>query len=144
MREIEGHPGIKIGGQNINNLGYADDTVLIAESEKDLQNLLEIVEVESRKKGLELNSKKTEVMVISRKTVTPQTNIYAGGTKLKQCDTFKYLGTLITSDGRNIKEISSRIAQAKMNFQPMKSVFTIIFCPWKQERRFCNATWNPS
>ncbi|GFN98469.1 retrovirus-related pol polyprotein line-1 [Plakobranchus ocellatus] len=65
MRNLEGHPGIKIGGSNINNLRYADDTVLIAENEKDLQQLLDIVKEESEKKGLELNRKKTEVMVVS-------------------------------------------------------------------------------
>ncbi|GFN86282.1 retrovirus-related pol polyprotein from type-1 retrotransposable element r2 [Plakobranchus ocellatus] len=62
MRNLENHPGIKVGGQNINNLRYAHDTVLIAENKEDLQKLLNIVEEESRKKGLELNSKKTEVM----------------------------------------------------------------------------------
>ncbi|GFO50395.1 retrovirus-related pol polyprotein from type-1 retrotransposable element r2 [Plakobranchus ocellatus] len=67
MRNLENHPGIKVGGQNINNLRYADDTVLIAENKEDLQKLLNIVEEESRKKGLELNSKKTEVMLISHK-----------------------------------------------------------------------------
>ncbi|GFO48185.1 retrovirus-related pol polyprotein from type-1 retrotransposable element r2 [Plakobranchus ocellatus] len=68
MRNLENHPGIKVGGQNINNLRYADDTVLIAENKEDLQKLLNIVEEESGKKGLELNSKKTDVMVISRKS----------------------------------------------------------------------------
>ncbi|GFO01374.1 retrovirus-related pol polyprotein from type-1 retrotransposable element r2 [Plakobranchus ocellatus] len=62
MRNLENHPGIKVGGQNINNLRYADDTMLIAENKEDLQKLINIVEEESRKKGLELNSKKTEVM----------------------------------------------------------------------------------
>ena len=48
-----------VGGHNINNLRYADDTVLISENEKDLQQLLNIVESKSKEKGLELNSKKT-------------------------------------------------------------------------------------
>ena len=64
-------PGLKIGGKIINNLRYADDTALIAENQKDLQNLLNVVNSESRKKGLDLNSKKTEVMVISKKA-TPE------------------------------------------------------------------------
>ncbi|GFR93827.1 retrovirus-related Pol polyprotein from type-1 retrotransposable element R2 [Elysia marginata] len=67
MRHIEDYSGIKVGGHNINNLRYADDTVLIAENKSDLQKLLDVVYSESQKKGLELNSKKTEVMVISRK-----------------------------------------------------------------------------
>ncbi|GFO35233.1 endonuclease-reverse transcriptase [Plakobranchus ocellatus] len=120
----EGHPGIKIGGSNINNLRYADDTVLIAENEKDLQQLLDIVKEESEKKGLELNRKKTEVMVVSRKQELPIINIYIKGTRLKQKDQFKYLGSLISSDGRNNSEVASRIAQAKTNFQKMKTVLT--------------------
>ncbi|GFS22812.1 retrovirus-related Pol polyprotein LINE-1 [Elysia marginata] len=67
MRHIEDYPGIKVGGHNINNLKYADDTVLIAENERDLQKLLDVVYSESQKKGLELKTKKTEVMVISKK-----------------------------------------------------------------------------
>ncbi|GFR97409.1 retrovirus-related Pol polyprotein from type-2 retrotransposable element R2DM [Elysia marginata] len=62
MQNLENCPGIKVGGYNVNNIRYADDTVLIAENKDDLQKLLNIVEEESRKKGLELNSKKTEVM----------------------------------------------------------------------------------
>ncbi|GFO35584.1 retrovirus-related pol polyprotein from type-1 retrotransposable element r2 [Plakobranchus ocellatus] len=48
MRNLENHPGINVGGQNINNFRYADDTVLIAENKEDLQKLLSIVEEKSR------------------------------------------------------------------------------------------------
>ena len=122
MRNIEGQPGIRVGGHNINNLRYADDTVLISENEKDLQQLLNIVESKSKEKGLELNSKKTEVMVISCKEEPPLINVTINGIKLKQRDHFKYLGALVSSDGRNNTEISARIAQAKMMFQKMKTV----------------------
>ena len=111
-----------MGGHNINNLRYADDTVLISENEKDLQQLLNIVESKSEENGSELNSKKTEVMVISRKEEPPLINITINGIKLKQRDHFKYLGALVSSDGRNNTEISARIAQAKMMFQKMKTV----------------------
>ena len=124
MRNIEGQPGIRVGGHNINNLRYADDTVLISENEKDLQQLLNIVGSKSKKKGLELNSKKTEVMVISRKEEPPLINITINGIKLNQRDHFKYLGALVSSDGRNNTEISAKIAQAKMMFQKMKTVLT--------------------
>ena len=103
---------------------YADDTVLIAENKEDLQKLVNIVEEESRQKGLDLNSKKTEVMVISRKQENPKCDIFVSGIKLKQRDQFKYLGTFISSDGRNSIEISSRIAQAKSNFLRMKTILT--------------------
>ena len=55
---------IKIGGKNINNLRYADDTTLMAESEEELRSLLMKVKVESEKVGLKLNIQKTNIMAI--------------------------------------------------------------------------------
>ncbi len=59
LRTLEDMPGIQVGGYNINYLQYADDTVLIAENEIDLQQMLDTVIRESEKKGLSLNKKKT-------------------------------------------------------------------------------------
>ena len=61
----EAQAGIKIAGRNINNLRYADDTTLIAESEEELKNLLMKVKVESEKVGLKLNIQKTKIMASS-------------------------------------------------------------------------------
>ena len=58
----ETQTGIKIAGRNINNLRYADDTTLMAESEEELKNLLMKVKVESEKVGLKLNIQKTKIM----------------------------------------------------------------------------------
>ena len=58
----EPQAGIKIAGRNINNLGYADDTTLIAESEEELKTLLMKVKVESEKVGLKLNIQKAKIM----------------------------------------------------------------------------------
>ena len=58
----EAQPGIKIAGRNINNLGYADDTTLMAESEEELKSLLMKVKEESEKAGLKLNIQKTKIM----------------------------------------------------------------------------------
>ena len=58
----EAQSGIKIAGRNINNLRYADDTTLMAESEKELKSLLMKVKVESEKVGLKLNIQKTKIM----------------------------------------------------------------------------------
>ena len=59
----EAQAGIKIARRNINNLRYADDTTLMAESEEELKNLLMKVKVESEKVGLKLNIQKTKIMV---------------------------------------------------------------------------------
>ena len=61
----ETQAGIKIAGRNINNLRYADDTTLMAESEEELKNLLMKVKMESEKVGLKLNMQKTKIMVSS-------------------------------------------------------------------------------
>ena len=58
----EAQAGIKIAGRNINNLRYADDTTLMAESEEELKSLLMKVKVESEKVGLKLNIQKTKIM----------------------------------------------------------------------------------
>ena len=79
LRNLEGCPGLKVNGENINNIRYADDTALIATSEKDLQKLLDIVVSESECKGLLLNVKKTECMVVSKKSVIPICNLTSKG-----------------------------------------------------------------
>lgn len=122
LREIEDHQGIVIGGSKINNLRYADDTVLIAGSEKDLQKMVNKVESESKKMGLLINHKKTECMVITKKKVIPTCNIWIGDNQIKQVTHFNYLGSLITSDGRCEKEIRKRIALAKSIFWDMKNI----------------------
>jgi len=59
LRYIENEEGIKVGGVNITNIRYADDTVLIATSEQDLQRMLKVVATKSKEKGLSLNASKT-------------------------------------------------------------------------------------
>ena len=86
----EAQDGIKIAGRNINNLRYADDTTLMAESEEELKSLLMIVEEESEKVGLKLNIQKTKIMAsgpitsweIDRETVETVSDIIFGGSKI--------------------------------------------------------------
>ncbi|GFO04706.1 retrovirus-related pol polyprotein line-1 [Plakobranchus ocellatus] len=117
LRNLDGISGLKINGDNLNNLRYVDDTVLIAEYGKQLQKLLDTVALESERMGLSLNVKKTECMVISKKSSNPKCNLVSKGEKIKQVTKFKHLGYLITSDGRCTSEISKRIAMAIDTFQ---------------------------
>ena len=67
----EAQAGIKIAGRNINNLRYADDTTLMAESEEELQSLLMKVKEENEKAGLKLNIQDTKIMASSPITISP-------------------------------------------------------------------------
>ena len=78
----ETQAGIKIAGGNINNLSYADDTTLMAESEEELKSLLMKVKVESEKVGLKLNIQKTKIMASG-----PITSWKIEGKQWKQCQT---------------------------------------------------------
>ena len=78
----ETQTGIKIAGRNINNLRYADDTTLMAESEEDLKSLLMKVKEESEKAGLKLNIQKTKIMASG-----PNTSWEIDGKQWKQCQT---------------------------------------------------------
>ena len=78
----ETQTGIKIAGRNINNLRYADDTTLMAESEEELKSLLMKVKVEREKVGLKLNIQKTKIMASG-----PTTSWEIDGEQWKQCQT---------------------------------------------------------
>ena len=67
MSTIKNLPGIGVGGVNVNNLRYADDTVLIAKSQEDLRALVTQLDCVIKKFGMQINIKKTEVMVVSKK-----------------------------------------------------------------------------
>ena len=122
LRNLENYPGVKINGENINNIRYADDTVLIADSEENLQRLLDITIEKSEELGLTLNVKKTECMVISKKAIAPSCNLQSRGQQIKLVKKFKYLGYMITSDGKCITEIKIRIATAKDAFQKLSLI----------------------
>ena len=69
FRQIDELPGVKIGGRNINNLRYADDTVLLAETEEDFQKIVDQVKRERESFGLLMNAKKTETMYSPRAVI---------------------------------------------------------------------------
>ena len=92
----EAQAGIKIAGRNINNLRYADDTTLMAESEEELKSLLMKVKDESEKVGLKLNIQKTKIMA-SGPIIPPFLAIYLlrklGGSSYLSCD-LKFSGCI--------------------------------------------------
>ena len=114
----EAQAGIKIAGRNINNLRYADDTTLIAESEEELKSLLMKVKVESEKVGLKLNIQKTEIVAsglitsweIDRETVETVSDFILGGSK-------------ITADGNCSHEIKRHLLLGRKVMTNLDSIF---------------------
>ena len=90
----ESQAGIKTAGRNINNLRYADDTTLMAESEEELKSLLMKVKKESEKAGLKLNIQKTKIMVSGFIT-----SWQIDGETVETVTDFISLGSKITADG---------------------------------------------
>ena len=96
----EAQAGIEIAGRNINNLRYADDTTLMAESEEELKSLLMKVKEESENVGLKLNIQKTKTMASS-----PITSWQIDGETVETVADFILGGSRITADGNCSHEI---------------------------------------
>src|SRR5574340_594978 len=110
----ETQAGIKIARRNINNLRYADDTTLMAESEEELKNLLMKVKVESEKVGLKLNIQKTKIMVSG-----PITSWKIDGETVSD---FIFLGSKITADGDCSHEIKRRLLLGRKVMTNLESI----------------------
>ena len=113
----EAQDGIKITGRNINNLRYADDTTLMAESEKELKSLLSKVKEESEKVGLKLNIQKTKIMA-SGSTTSWQ----IGGETVETVTDFSVLGSKIIADGDCSHEIKIHLLLGRKAMTNLDSI----------------------
>ena len=114
----EAQAGIKIAGRNINNLRYADDTTLMAESEEELKSPLKKVKEESEKAGLKLNIQKTKIMASG-----PITSWQIHGETVETVSDFIFLGPKITADGDCSNEIKRRLLFGRNVMTNLDSIF---------------------
>ena len=114
----ETQAGIKIGGRNINNLRYADHTILMAESEEELKSLLVKVKVESEKVGLKLNIQKTKILAFG-----PTTSWETDGETVETVSDFMFGGSKITADGDCSHEIKRRLLLGRKVMTNLDSIF---------------------
>ena len=114
----EAQAGIKISGRNINNLRYADDTTLMAESEEELKSLLMKVKEESKKVGLELNIQKTKIMASS-----PITSWEIDGETVETVTDFIFLSSKITADVDCSYEIKRCLLLGRKVMTKLDSIF---------------------
>ena len=127
----ESQVGIKIARRNINNLSYADDTTLMAESEGELKSLLMKVKEESEKVGLNINIQKTKIMASG-----PITLWEIDGETVEIVSDFIFLGSKITADGDCSHEIKRRLFLGR---QVMTNLDSIL-----KKQRNCFANKSPS
>ena len=114
----ETQAGIKIAGRNINNLRYADNTTLMAESEEGLKSLLMKVQEESEKVGLKLNIQETKIMASS-----PITSWQIDGETVETVVDFISLGSKITADGDCSHEIKRHLLLGRKVMTTLDSIF---------------------
>ena len=105
----EAQAGIKIDRRNINNLRYAYDSIIMAESEEELKSLLMKVKEESEKVGLKLNTQKTKIMASG-----PITSWQIDGETMETVADFIFLGSKITADGDYSHEIKRHSLEGKL------------------------------
>ena len=110
--------GIKISRRNINNLRYANDTILMVESEEELKSLLIKVKVESEKVGLKLNIQKT--MIMASGTIT---SWQIDGKTVETVSDFIFLGSKITENGDCSHEIKRRLLLGRKVMTNLDSIF---------------------
>ena len=110
--------GIKIAGRNINNLRYAEDTTVTAESEEELKSLLMKVKEESEKIGLKLNIQKTKIMASG-----PITSWQTDGETVEIVSDFIFLGSKITADGDCSHEIKRCLLLGRKVITNLYSIF---------------------
>ena len=121
----EAQARIKIAGRNINNLRYADDTILMAESEEELKNLLMKVKEESEKVGLKLNIQITKIMASS-----PIMSWQIDGKTVETMTDFIFLDSKITADGDCSHKIRRRLLLEE-KLWPTQTVY------WEAETLLC-------
>ena len=119
----EAQAGIKIARRNINNLRYADDTTLMAESEEELKSFLMKVKEETEKVGLKFNIQKTKIMASG-----PITSRQVDGETVETVTEFIFLGSKITADGDCSHEIKRRLLLGRKAMTNLDS--------FKKQRRY--------
>ena len=125
MREADiDDMGLSVGGRNITNLRYADDTALISDNLTSMKRIIHRVDAAGREAGLLLNAKKTKIMhVRGKKTPSQPPEVKINGVSLENVDHFKYLGSIKMADGTCNKDITTRIGMAKQKMTQLSNVW---------------------
>jgi hypothetical protein len=122
LREaLEGQGGVNVGGRQISYIAFADDKALLAENERELQEMLRRVNNTLQEYGMKINVNKTKVMEVAKKR--KKIKIKVSNETIEQVRTFKYLGSTVNEECKCENEIKSRIAMGKTAFNKRKDLF---------------------
>ena len=115
--------GVKVNGTLIPPIRFADDKAMVSNTNTGLQRIMDKLNETGRRYGMKINLKKTKVMRISH-TANKNIKITIDGTRIEAVAEFKYLGSIITDDGRCATEVKRRIAKAKSAFKDNENFLT--------------------
>jgi len=123
LENVEVEEGIVVGGQIISDVRFADNQGMLASTEKGLQNLMNKLNDTAKKFNMKINVQKTKTMVMC-KDGGGVVNITIDGQRVEQVESFKYLGAILSEDGRSLNDVKTRIALAKDAFNKRKELLT--------------------
>ena len=115
------YDSLNIGGRDLPELRYADDTVLLSSTPEGLEKMIKSVKKHSENQNLSLNAKKTKIMKLDK--TEQATHIIIGNDLIEEVNDFDYLGSLITNTGDIIKEIKRRLGIATQKLKSMKNLW---------------------
>lgn len=143
MREVMENmqDGIQVGGSTIAEVRFADDQALLADSEEGLQRIMGRLDQVAQGFNMKINLKKTKVMHIS-KSIGDKLDIQIRGTQLEQVHRFRYLGSIIQSDGRTNEEIKARLAMGRLAFGRKKELLSNGLHPQIKNRIIKSFVWS--
>src|SRR6476469_8564584 len=115
--------GIRVGGELIKDVKYADDQGMVASTEARLQSLMDSLNTTAKHYHMKINIKKTKAMVVSSNG-RERVNITVEGQSVEQVSKFRYLGSLISDDDRCLDDVKTRIGMAKDAFNKRKELLS--------------------
>jgi hypothetical protein len=115
--------GVKVGGELISDVRFADDQGMISNSERGLQSLMDMLNEVAKRYDMKINVKKTKTMVVSR-TEGKKVDITIEGKRVEQVKQFKYLGSVLTEDASCIDDVKQRVAMGKEAFNKRRELMT--------------------
>ena len=138
LEDIE--EGVRVGGELVKDVKFADDQGMVASTEIGLQRQIDALNSTAKKYDMKINVKKTKTMVVSKKGGA-SVNILIDGERVEQVQKFKYLGAMMSEDGRSAGDVKARIGMAKTVFREKRELLTRRFSKSIRKRMVKTLVW---